>query len=125
MKRFPTALAAAMLVGASLQAPFAHVHPEDPDHHHATGFVHDHLAVHEHHDAAEGPELEPHDDNELAIFLEFAPAAAQRVAVTYVQAPSTPGAEPVMVLAGSAPEFTPRANSPPAVRLRPARAPPV
>jgi len=125
MNQVSTALAAAMLVGASLQAPYAHLHPGDPDHHHATGFSHDHLAVHEHHDEAEGPEVSPHDDDELAIFLEWAPAAAQRIAVTYVEAPSTPPVELVMVLVGSVPEFTPRANSPPAVRLLPARAPPL
>ena len=124
MRRIYTALAAAMLVTASMQAPSAHVHPGDPDHQHATGFSHTHLAVvAEHHD--EGPELEaPHGD-ELAIFLEWAPAAAQRVVVTYVEAPSRLVVEPVLARLGSAPEFTPRANSPPALRLLPARAPPV
>ena len=121
-RRFYTALVSAMLVGASLQAPFAHVHPGDPDHHHATGFVHDHLAVHEHHD--EGTEIEAHDDDEFAIFLEWAPAAAQRVVVTYFEVPATPAVEPTMALVGAAPEFTPRANSPPGVRLLPARSPP-
>lgn len=124
-RRLYTAFAAAVLAGASLQAPFAHFHPDDPEHHHATGFAHTHLAVHEHQDQAGVPKIEPHDDSELTIFLEWTPAASQRVVVTYMEAPPALTVEPVIVLLGSAPEFRPRAHSPPSVRLLPARAPPL
>lgn len=106
-----------------MQAPFAHLHPEDPDHHHATGLAHTHLGIHEH--EAEGLGMEPHDDDALTVFLDWAPAAAQRIAVTYVEAPPTLTVEPASARVGSAPEFRPRAHSPPAVRLFPARAPPL
>ena len=129
-RRLYTAFATAMLVGASLEAPFAHVHPGDPDHHHAQGLVHDHLAVHEHHsfehlDAVEGPEIEPQDADELAIFLDSAPTAAQRFAVTYMEGPPALTVAPVILPSGVAPELTPRSHGPPAVRLLPARAPPL
>ena len=125
MRRFYTGLAIAAFAGASLQAPFAHLHPEDPDHHHAKGFSHTHLAVHEHHHEAEGPEMEAHDDEEFAIFLEWTPTAEQRISLTYVEGPPVLTVEPALVRVGSAPEFRPRAHSPPAVRLLPARAPPL
>jgi hypothetical protein len=123
-RRLYTALAAAMLATASLQAPFAHVHPEDPEHHHAQGLAHTHLALHPHHEA-EGPEIEKHDDDELTVYLDWAPAAAQRVVVAYVAGPPVPAVDTELAPIGAAPELTPRANSPPALRLLPARAPPV
>jgi hypothetical protein len=122
-KRLSTALLAAMLAGASLEAPFAHVHPADPDHHHAQGMAHAHLAVLHHHD--EAPEISSRDDDERAVYLDWAPTAAPRVAFAYAEAPPTLTIEPMMTSAGAAPEFRPRAHSPPATRLLPARAPPV
>jgi len=120
-----SALAAALLTVGALQAPFAHVHPKDPGHHHSTGFTHAHLDLDQHHDKAEGPEIEKHADDELTVYLEWAPAAAPRIDLPYVEVPFVLTLRPVITNLGSAPEFTPHAHSPPSVRLLPARSPPV
>lgn len=117
-------LSVAVLAIASLQAPFAHFHPGDPDHHHATGFVHTHFEIDDHHDDSK-PEIESHDDDETAVNLDWAPAAAHRITVVYLGTVAPAPALPTTVRLGTAPEFTPRSNSPPRLRLLPARAPPV
>jgi hypothetical protein len=123
LQRTHIGLAVALLATASLQAPFAHVHPGDSDHHHATGFVHTHLSLADHDDSA--PEIESHEDDETTINLDWAPAAAHRLTVIYVTSIAPAPARPTVVQLGTAPEFIPRSNSPP-IRLHlPARAPPV
>jgi hypothetical protein len=117
--------AAALLAVSSAQAPFAHVHPGDADHHHATGFSHAHLGMEVHHHETEGPEIESHDDDELAVYLDWAPTAAPRIALHYVEAPAVLTVSPVTVSLGAAPVLVARAHSPPSVRLLPARSPPV
>lgn len=124
-RRCSTALMAAVLAGASLEAPFAHMHPKDPDHHHAHGFTHAHLAWLHHHDEGTAPEVSPREDDERAIYLDWAPTAAPRLAVAYSEAPASLTAEPALAAAGVAPEFRPRAHSPPPAPLSPARSPPL
>jgi hypothetical protein len=116
-------LSIAILAIASLQAPFAHLHPGDPDDHHAAGFIHTHLAVADHHGSA--PEIGAHDDDDTAINVDWAPTAAPRVTVIYATSISLTHTRPTTVQLGTAPEFAPRANSPPRRLRLPARAPPV
>ena len=116
-------LSVALLAIASLQAPFAHFHPGDPDHHHATSFVHTHLAIFDHDDSA--PEIDAHDNDEMTINLDWAPAAAHRITIVYATDISPAPVRPTAIQLGTAPEFSPRANSPPHPPLLPARAPPV
>jgi hypothetical protein len=123
LRRCYTGLSAVFLAVASAQAPFAHLHPGDPEHHHARGFAHSHLPPHAH--ASEQPEWESHEDDEAAVYLDWAPTAAPRAEADYAEA-ATPwiwGAE--LVSAGAAPEFEPRAHSPPGRLLLPARSPPL
>ena len=122
-----TVLGAAWLCLTSLQAPFSHFHPQDPDHHHATGFAHVHLghALESHHIASEQPELEDHDDEETAVSQEWIPAGAARVHVVYAQVAVDLILNPGVVSLGVAPEFTVRSHDPPGQRLLPPRAPPV
>lgn len=123
-ERWYVGFGAALLVVASLQAPFAHVHSGDLDHHHQdTGFIHTHFEP-KHHDSSQ-PEIETHDDDEATINLDWAPTEAKRITVTYagpiaVVAPQAPYRS-----AGIAAEFVARSHSPPQFRLLPARAPPV
>ena len=124
LRNWQIGLSVALLATASLQAPFAHVHPGDPEHHHATGFVHAHIELAAHHDDS-APEIESHDDDETTINLDWAPTASQRVTVDYVGTIVSAPARFTTVQLGTAPDFTPRSNSPP-IRLHlPARAPPV
>jgi len=125
LRRFSLGLAVLVLAGASVQTPFAHFHPEDPEHHHAKGFAHAHLGLEKHPHESEGPEIEPHDDDELAVYLEWTPAAAPRISVAYAEAPVEPAVQFGRINLGSAPEFRPQAHSPPKARLLPARAPPL
>lgn len=119
-----TGLSAALLATASLYAPFEHVHPADPDHHHAGGgFAHSHFAT-VHHDY-EGPEWAAHDDDEAAVYLEWAPAAAQRIAVAYADAATGFAWRLALATVSPVPELEPQSHSPPCSRRRPARAPPI
>jgi hypothetical protein len=122
LRHWCVALGAAWLGTMSLQAPFAHVHPNDPEHHHATGFAHTHLALERHHDAS----VEAHgEDDELAVGLEWVPVAKQRVVIPRAAAAASSVLDPRHLSAGAAPEFTPRSHDPPLLRLRPSRAPPL
>jgi hypothetical protein len=125
IRRWGNVLGAAWLIAAAAQAPWSHVHPQDPDHSHATGFAHGHFGGVHHQDIPGEVEIEPHDDDEAAIWPEWTPAAAQRVAVTYAEAPAGPVWKPGNASAGAAPEFRPRSHDPPAGRPSSARAPPL
>ncbi len=122
-----TVLGAAGLWLTSLQAPFSHFHPQDPDHHHSSGFAHVHLghASESHHVSSEQPELEDHDDEETAVSQEWIPAGSARVQGVYIQAAIGLIFNPGVVSLGVAPEFTVRSHDPPGLRLLPTRAPPV
>jgi hypothetical protein len=120
-----TLLGAAWLFAASLEAPFAHYHPEDPDHHHASGFGHFHLGVPDHQDVPGELEIEERDENETAVWQDWASAASPRVSVAYAEAPSAPVWTPALVTADRAADFQPRSHGPPSVRLLPARSPPL
>lgn len=113
----------ALLAVASLQAPFAHVHTGEPDHH-AAGFVHAHLELAHAHESEEA-EIEAPDDDDAAINVDWAPTEAKRVTVSYAELLVSPAWQPIPVRLGSAPEFRARSHSPPQQRLSPARAPPV
>ena len=76
-----------VLAGASLQAPLAHFHPEDPDHHHASGVAHTHLNLLVHHNESHGLEWESHDADEATIYLDWLPTPAQRITVAHAVIP--------------------------------------
>ncbi len=117
-------LGAVLLCVASLQAPFAHFHPEDPDHHHASGFAHLHLGHLEDDHDAEEPQWADHDEDETAVYQDWIPSAAPRVTILYSEAVTTFAWQPSSVQAGVAPEFTVRSHDPPGQRSTSDRAPP-
>lgn len=123
LRRWYTSLGAAFLAVAALQAPFAHVHPEDPEHHHAQGFAHAHFDF-DHHDSHE-PEWEAHEDDESIVYLDWAPTAPPRIVIAYSEAPAVDAWVSVVVRLDPVAEFEPRSHSPPQVRLLPARSPPL
>jgi hypothetical protein len=123
LRRCFAGLSVAILAAASLQAPFAHFHPEDPQHHHARGFAHTHLLPHDH--ESREREWESHPADETTIYLDWLPAAAQRLVVAYTQVPVTFAWQPAFVRLSVMPDLEPQAHSPPHPRLLPARAPPV
>jgi hypothetical protein len=127
MVRRPYAgLGAALLAAFSLQAPFAHVHPDDPDHphDHATALSHTHLPSF-HDDLSEQPEWEASDHDERTIYLEWAPTAAPRIVVHYAETSSIISFQPTYGEVGLQPEFAPCSHSPPRLGRLPARSPPV
>lgn len=119
-----TALSTASLFVLSLQAPFLHFHPQDPDHQHATGFAHLHLGVEQHHSAST-PEIEAHGDDETAVSQEWAATDPPRVKLVHAEALIAFSWEPIFVTTGPAPEFVVRGHDPPGQRLFSARAPPL
>jgi hypothetical protein len=121
--RWQIALGVALIATASFQAPFAHVHAGDSDQHHETGFVHTHLEVHHSHESPQ-TEIEGHDDDETAINLDWAPTIVKRFVVTYSGPIAFVPIQLTYIDLGTAPEFAPRAHSPPRLLLLPARAPP-
>ena len=125
-RRLTVALSAAWFFAASLQAPFRHYHPQDPDHHHATGFAHLHLGVVQHHStSAPLPEIEAHEDDETAIWQEWTATDSPRVNLVQAEVSvAVPGA-PRFVPTGVAPQLIVRSHDPPGQRLLPARAPPL
>jgi hypothetical protein len=121
-----TTAAVIWLCFTALQAPFAHYHPEDPDHHHATGLAHLHLGqLSAHHLEAEGPELDHGDENKLAISQEWTPVAPPRIAVVYAEVAVVSAAVVSFASVGVAPGFVVRSHDPPNRLASPARAPPV
>jgi hypothetical protein len=118
--------AAVWLCFAAFQAPFAHYHPEDPDHHHATGIAHIHVGnASEHPHEAEGPELDHGDGDKPAISQEWTPVASQRIAIVYGEVAPTAIAEVSFETEGVAAEFVVRSHDPPDLRPSSARAPPL
>lgn len=110
----------------SLQAPFAHYHPEDLDHNHATGLAHLHLGHLEEHDARpDGPAWDHADEDETAVSQEWSAENASRVRIVYVTTVMALAWEPQFVPQGVAPEFAVHSHDPPGLRGSPARAPPV
>ena len=124
LRHWQIGLSVALLAAASLQAPFSHLHPGDPEHHHATGFVHAHLELAQLPDSSDAA-LDHDDDHETTINLDWAPTAAQRIDVTYTGSIVATLVQPNYISIGIAPEFVARSNSPPRLLLLPARAPPV
>ena len=116
-------LCVAWLCAMSLQAPFAHFHPQDPGHHHSSGFAHMHLGSH--HSSDQKPAWQDHDDDETSISQEWVPAGAARVQVVYAEVAVAFVLNPGVASVGVASEFTVRSHDPPNQRLLPARAPPV
>jgi|SRR5581483_3156182 len=119
-----TALSAAWLFATSLQAPFMHFHPQDPDHRHATGFAHLHVGLEQHHSASVQPEIETHDDDEATVWQEWAATDPPRISVTHAEVSVAFSWEPSFVPTGVAPDFVVRSHDPPGQRLQSARAPP-
>jgi hypothetical protein len=112
----------------ALQAPFAHYHPEDPDHHHATGLAHlhlGHLSAHHLEVEAEGAELDHGDEDKSAISQEWTPVAKLRIAPVYAAFALVSAAVVSFATVGVAPGFVVRSHDPPNRLASPARAPPV
>src|SRR4051794_5708793 len=103
------AISAAWLFATSLQAPFTHYHPQDPDHHHATGFAHLHLGVvqhpQHHSTSAPLPEIEAHDDDETAIWQEWTATDSPRVNVVQAEVSVAVSWVPRFVSTGVAPQL--------------------
>lgn len=130
LRRWYTGLGAALLLVAGLQAPFAHVHPDDPDHHHAQGFAHAHLATerghHDHgHDVDDHLEWRAPDDDEAVVYLDWAPTAAPSVDVAQSSIPVDRTWTPTLVRLNPVNEPDPQSHSPPTLRLLPPRSPPL
>jgi hypothetical protein len=127
-RRCGSGLCALLLVVASLQAPFAHEHPGDPDHHHAEGFVHGHFGHADHHDDDSVNETQSgldHDETDQAtVWLSWAPSAQPRVEIVAIATSAVLELTPELVRVGTPLEFAPTAHSPPPQRFRSPRAPP-
>ncbi|MSV35690.1 MAG: hypothetical protein EXQ47_08850 [Bryobacterales bacterium] len=123
-KQGRAAYGAAWLAAASLWVPFAHFHPGDPDHHHSNGLAHLHLGPAINHPVSEEPEIEPHDDDEAAIWLDWAPTAQLRIVVVAAEASAVLAWGPGYVSVGATPEHRPCSHDPPVVRLHRPRSPP-
>ena len=124
VQRLSVGLVVALMGAALFQAPFSHVHPHGDSDHHAGGFAHAHLTA-AHHHAAPDMEVEPAEEEEFAVYLEWTPEAVERVVVHYAEAPIAPVLPVAYVSAGAVEEFVPTSNSPPNWRLLPGRSPPL
>ena len=121
-----------LLIVASLQAPLAHEHPDDPEHHHAKGFVHGHFGGHfehwdhpESHDVHQTDAVLDHDDSEEpTVWLSWFPSAQPRVDLVQAVISTATEFAPEIVRLGTSPDFSPQAHSPPRRTLLPSRAPP-
>ena len=122
---WPAGFAVLVLAFAFLQAPFAHFHPGDPEHHHATGIAHAHLNFLAHDEDAHGPEWEDHDDDEAAVYLDWAPAPSPKIAVVYAEVQLPFERQPLFLSPGAVVEFAPQSHDPPILRSLSPRAPPV
>lgn len=125
LRRLTIVLTAAWLIATSLQAPFLHFHPQDPDHHHATGLPHLHLGSGQHHSASAHSEIEAPDDDETAVWQEWAATDPPRINLAFTEVTVAFSWEPSFVTVGVAPELVVRSHDPPGQRLLPARAPPL
>lgn len=127
-RRFLVAISLFCSTFASVWAPFAHIHPADPGHHHGNGFAHPHFArAHESHHLAntEGPELEDRDRDEAAVWTEWAPTIPPRCEVLVSEVAVSVIAKPLLVPVGLPSQHTVRSHDPPGDRLYPPRSPPV
>src|SRR5207253_266253 len=101
--------------------------------HHSNGLSHAHLAVHHHsHDdetfsrkTPEGAEWEDLNENEQAIWLDWAPTEQPRVEITAAEVAVRFELAPQVLATGAVLEFAPCAHDPPSNRLLPPRSPPV
>lgn len=120
----------AWLVAVSVQAPFAHVHPQESGHHPATGLAHLHLGhLPDDHDVdhdlhSNTPKLDHADDDELTVWQDWAATASPRLALDSAEATGLVVWTPSFVEVGLPPEFTVRGHDPPPRYSSPARAPP-
>lgn len=121
MRKWCIAIGAAWLAITSSQAPLAHVHPDDADHQHANGHAHLHFPVH----ASKQSTLEPADDDEATVWLDWAPVTKQRVIVPYVAATPVVVTEPRPVKTERIAEVVPQSHDPPVLGSLPPRSPPV
>jgi hypothetical protein len=113
------------LVASAIWAPFAHVHPGDPGHHHDNGFSHAHLGHVSQQDApAEGPELEDNDHEPQAVWTEWTPEGPSTIDMTTAEAAVSVVVEPTFVSVDAPPQFRVRSHDPPGARRVPARGPP-
>lgn len=124
IRRCLTAMGAMFLVLPFVQAPYAHLHPQDLQHRHATGLMHTHGIGCDHAEPGT-PEIESFERNESTLWLEWLPTPEKRAAVQYPETVVPFAVEPEPALIGLAPEFIVRAHSPPELRLLSARSPPV
>ena len=118
-----TVLGAAWLHAMSLQAPFAHFHPQDLGQHHSSGFAHMHLGSQ--HGSHQRAAWQDHDDDETSISQEWVPAGAARFQMVYAEVAVASALNPGVASVGVASEFTVRSHDPPNHWLLPARAPPL
>lgn len=112
---------------AALQAPFMHVHPQDPDHHHATGLVHSHFGHSlEKHDTLDGQATWDHaDEDEATVWQEWTPTVASRITIEHAVIETRLVWEPQFVCLHSSTEIVLRWHDPPDLSCSSARAPPV
>lgn len=117
----------AWLCIAALQAPFMHVHPQDPGHRHATGLSHGHFghAGTKHHTSHQHAKWDHADRGETTVWQEWIPAAAPRITVEHAVTEGRPAWEPRLVCLYTALELVVRSHDPPDLAYSSARAPPV
>lgn len=124
-KAFHLAVAFTLFL-AAIGAPFAHYHPEDPEHEHASGLGHLHLG-HAHDDdaAPAGPVWDHADGDETAVSQEWSAESTPHIEVLYTADVTLGDWEPQFTSREVAPEFTVRSHDPPPRGQFPPRAPPV
>ena len=126
MRRRLTTAAALWLWVVSVQAPFAHYHPEDPGHHHSRGIAHLHLGnIEDEHALPPGPHWDHADDDGTAISQDWSAEGSSRVSLAYTTSAPMTAWERRFIPQGAAPEFVARSHDPPDLHESPARAPPV
>jgi hypothetical protein len=121
------AIGALWLTVTSVWAPFAHMHPGDPGHHHGNGFAHPHLAVHHeaHHEESESPEIEPDDHDAAAVWTDWAPTIPPRLDLVAAVESVHLHLAPTFLPVGVAPLLTVRSHDPPGLPQLPGRSPPL
>jgi hypothetical protein len=127
MRRALEIVGAVWLCVTALQAPFMHLHPQDPEHRHATGFAHLHLGhdVAEQHASDQQPAWDHGDTEETTLWQEWIPAGSPRITIEHAVIEETLGWEPQLICLHGTPEFVLRSHDPPDLSYASARAPPV
>jgi hypothetical protein len=124
-RQFLVAIGAMWLMATSVWAPFAHIHPGDPGHHHDNGFAHPHFGHPARHDhESEGAEFEENDHDEIAVWTDWAPTVEPRFEIPVADVANSFVLAPIFITEGVAPQYTVRSHDPPALLYLPARAPP-